>query len=46
MFRNGKVALICGLIVMLAFTFPSFAEEQCNEVYGKGNAVIRLATGS
>ena len=46
MFRNGKVAFICGLIVMLAFTFPSFAEEQCNEVYGKGNSVIRLATGS
>jgi len=46
MFRNGKMVLIFGLIVMLAFTLPSFAEEQCNEVYGKGNSVIRLATGS
>jgi tungstate transport system substrate-binding protein len=46
MFRNKKMALIGGLIVMLAFTFPSFAQENCNEVYGTGNSVIRLATGS
>jgi tungstate transport system substrate-binding protein len=46
MFRNRKTAFIFGLILLLAFTFPSFAAENCTEVYGSGNTVVRLATGS
>jgi tungstate transport system substrate-binding protein len=46
MFRNRKTAFICGLIMMLAFTFPSLAAENCTEVYGSGNTVVGLATGS
>ena len=46
MFRNKKFGLICGLAAVLLFTLPVFAGENCNQVYGNGDLVVRLATGS
>jgi len=40
------MGLISGLIVFFLFTSPLFAEDKCTEVYGTGDAVVRLATGS
>jgi tungstate transport system substrate-binding protein len=46
MVRSKKFGLLCSLVAVLFFISPIWAGETCNEVYGKGDTVVRLATGS
>ena len=46
MIRSKKFGVLCGLTLVFFLLSPLFAGETCNEVYGSGDAIVRLATGS